>query len=175
MKRAGHLFAQVVAFDALCAAARRAARGLWRNRSVAAFLLDLEPEVLALQRELVGGTYRPRPPYTFPIADPKPRTISAAAFCDRVVHHALCAALEPALERFATADSYACRRGKGNHAAVRRVQALSRRIQRPEPSAEAPRPGRVEADLPRPDAESQERHANTHRREDRRLALDLQP
>jgi len=128
MKRAGHLFAQVVAFDALCAAARRAARGLWRNRSVAAFLLDLEPEVLALQRELVGGTYRPRPPYTFPIADPKPRTISAAAFCDRVVHHALCAALEPALERFATADSYACRRGKGNHAAVRRVQALSRRF-----------------------------------------------
>ena len=128
MKRAGHLFEQVVAFDALCAAARRAARGLWRNRSVAAILLDLEPEVLALQRELAGGTYRPRPPCTFVIADPKPRTISAAAFRDRVVHHALCAALEPALERFATADSYACRKGKGSHAAVRRVQSLARRF-----------------------------------------------
>ena len=59
MRRTGHLFEQVVAFDALCAAARRAARGLWRNQSVASFLLDLEPEVLTLQRELLGGTYRP--------------------------------------------------------------------------------------------------------------------
>ena len=128
MRRTGHLFEQVVAFDALCAAARRAARGLWRNQSVASFLLDLEPEVLTLQRELLGGTYRPRSPRIFVIADPKPRTISAAAFRDRVVHHALCAAIEPVLERFATADSYACRRGKGSHAAVRRVQALARRF-----------------------------------------------
>jgi hypothetical protein len=63
---------------------------------------------------------------TFPIRDPKPRLISVAAFRDRVVHHALCAALQPRFERYADFDSYACRVGKGNLAAVRRLQALTR-------------------------------------------------
>jgi RNA-directed DNA polymerase len=128
LRRIGHLFEQIVEFGSLCDAARRAARGLRGRRSVAAFMVDLEPEVLALQRELVAGSYRPRPFRTFVITDPKPRTISAAAFRDRLVHHAVCAAMEPVFERYAIHDSYACRRGKGNHAAVRRVQALSRRM-----------------------------------------------
>ena len=127
-KRVGHLFERIVRFESLCQAAHLAARGLWRRRSVASFLLDLEPEVLALQRELLDGRYRPRPFRSFVITDPKPRVISAAAFRDRVVHHALCAAMEPTFERYAIFDSYACRRGKGNHAAVRRVQQLSRRF-----------------------------------------------
>ena len=126
-KRTGHLFERIVRFESLCQAAHRAARGLWRRRPVAAFLLDLEPGVLALQRELLDGSYRPRPFCTFVITDPKPRVISAAAFRDRVVHHALCAALEPAFERYAIPDSYACRTGKGNHAAVQRVRQLCRR------------------------------------------------
>jgi len=128
VRRVGHLFEQIVEFEALCAAAHRAARGLRRRRSVAAFMVDLELEVLALQRELLAGTYQPWPFRTFVISDPKPRTISAAAFRDRVVHHAICAAMEPVFERYAIHDSYACRPGKGNHAAVRRVQALSRRF-----------------------------------------------
>ena len=128
VKRVGHLFERIVRFETLCQAAHQAARGLWRRRSVASFLLDLEPEVLALQRELLDGSYRPRPFRSFVITDPKPRMISAAAFRDRVVHHALCAAMEPAFERYAIFDSYACRRGKGNHAAVRRVQQFSRRF-----------------------------------------------
>ena len=127
MRRTGFLFEQITSFESLCCAARAASKGLWRRPSVAAFLVDLEPEVLALQRELLDGSYRPRPFRTFVITDPKPRVISAAAFRDRVVHHALCAALEPTFERHAISDSYACRKGKGNHAAVRRVQQLSRR------------------------------------------------
>ncbi len=93
--------------------------------ATARFLVDLEPECLALERELLGGAYRPRPYLTFAIRDPKPRIISAAAFRDRVVHHALCAALEPTFEALAMPDSYACRRGKGVHAAVRRLQRLA--------------------------------------------------
>ena len=126
-KRIGHLFERIVRFESLCQAAHQAARGLWQRRSVAAFLLDLEPDVLALQRELLDGSYRPRPFRSFMITDPKPRVISAAAFRDRVVHHALCAAMEPAFERYAIFDSYACRKGKGNHAAVQRVKQFCRR------------------------------------------------
>ena len=104
MRRAGHLFEQVVGFFPLVAAARRAARGKRLSRATAAFLLDLEPEVLQLQRELLGGSYRPQPYTTFEIRDPKPRTISAAAFRDGVVHHSLCAALEPVFERYANEE-----------------------------------------------------------------------
>lgn len=120
------VFDQATDFHALREAARRAARGT-RSRESAVFLCDLESHVLALQGQLRAGSYQPGPFRTFHIVDPKPRTISAAPFRDRVVHHALCAAMEPTFERYAVFDSYACRKGKGNLAAVHRVQALSRR------------------------------------------------
>lgn len=113
-------------FFALRAAARNAARGHRKKLGAASFLCDLETEVLQLQRELRSGTYRPGPFQTFRIRDPKPRIISAAPFRDRVVHHALCAAMEPTFEARADADSFACRVGKGNRAAVWRLQRLTR-------------------------------------------------
>lgn len=118
-------FARVASFGPLVGAARRAARGHAGSREVGEFLLDLEPEVLALERELLEGTYRPRPYRTFRIRDPKPRTISAAAFRDRVVHHALCAEIEPALERGAIEASFACRPGKGVLAATQHARRLT--------------------------------------------------
>ena len=124
MRRDGDLFPQVVDFHALRAAARRAARS---TPTGAPFLADLEANVLALRSELLAGTWRPGPPHTFAITDPKPRIISAAPFVDRVVHHALCAALEPTLERYAIHHSYACRHGKGNRTAVAAVQRLAGR------------------------------------------------
>ena len=128
MKRAGFLFESVADFRALCAAARRAARGKGGTQSAAAFLFHMETEALSLQREIQDGSYRPRPYRTFSISDPKPRTISAADFKDRVAHHALCAVLEPLFERAAIFDSYACRTGKGSHAAVRRARSSAKRF-----------------------------------------------
>lgn len=122
------MFEQVVAFDALIAAEARAFQGARTNREAMAFRYSREPECLRLQRELLVGTYRPRPYRTFSILDPKPRTISAAAFRDRVVHHALCAVLSPIFERRAIFHSYACRVGKGSHRAVDRVRRWTRRF-----------------------------------------------
>jgi retron-type reverse transcriptase len=45
-----------------------------------------------------------------------------------VVHHALVNVLEPIFERTFIHDSYACRKGKGTHAAVRRCQHFARRF-----------------------------------------------
>jgi RNA-directed DNA polymerase len=53
--------------------------------------------------------------------------IWAAPYRDRVVHHALMNVLEPILDRHFHPDSYACRKGKGTHAAAERLQALMRR------------------------------------------------
>lgn len=130
MKRIGHLFEQVADFQALIAAARRAARGKGASLSAAAFIFNMEGEILRLQREILDGSYKPLPYRTFYISEPKPRTISAADFRDRVAHHALCAVLEPLFERAAIFDSYACRPGKGSHRAVRKAQCFSRRFSR---------------------------------------------
>jgi hypothetical protein len=54
--------------------------------------------------------------------------ISAAPFRDRVVHHAFCNVVEPLFDRGFLFDSYACRKGKGTHAAVERASAYARRF-----------------------------------------------
>lgn len=117
----------IASFMGLCRAARRAARGHRDRRSVSEFLLNLEPEALRLKRALLSEAYHPGPYHRFYIRDPKPRVIQAAPFRDRVVQHALCAALEPHLERRSIHDNYACRVGKGTHAALDRAQRFCRR------------------------------------------------
>jgi len=53
--------------------------------------------------------------------------IESPTFQDRVVHHALMAVAGPILERGALEHSYACRRGRGQHAAVQQARSWVRR------------------------------------------------
>jgi hypothetical protein len=76
MKRIGNLWPQVTSFANLLVAAEAAAAGKRKRPDVAAFLFRLEPELLALRRELLSGEYRTGPYRTFSIRDPKPRQIS---------------------------------------------------------------------------------------------------
>ena len=127
-RRIDGLFPDIALFEALAAAAQRAARGKRRKPGVAAFLARLEREVLRLERELLAGAWRPGRYVEIAVRDPKPRTVSAAPFRDRVVHHALCAVIEPVFERGFVFDSYANRRGKGTHRAVARYERFGRRF-----------------------------------------------
>ena len=126
MKRIGHVFAQVCDFRSLEQAAYRAFRANRDNADALRFMYRLEPEILQLQRELESGAYRPGPYHTFTIWEPKERHIAAAPFRDRVVHHSVCAVLEPVFERRYVFDSYACRTGKGSHRAVERAVRFAR-------------------------------------------------
>jgi len=128
MKRHGNLWANVVSFEALLSAAEEARRGKRFRPAAAAFHFNLERELWKLHEELTSKTYRPGAYRSFFIYEPKVRQISAAPYRDRVVHHALTAVLEPIFERTFIADSYACRKGKGTHAAVRRCQEFARRF-----------------------------------------------
>ncbi len=128
MRRKGGHWPLITRFDHLCASAWRAARGKRQTATVARFLERLEPEVLQLKRELETQSWRPQPPTRFRILDPKERTITAAAFRDRVVHHALIDAIEPALERRMVACSFACRKGMGTHRALDHARRLVRRF-----------------------------------------------
>ena len=126
MKRYGHLFQQIATFGDLLQAARKALQGKKDRPVVAEFYFHLEPELLRLEEELRTGGYLPRPYRSFMVYEPKPRRICAADIRDRVVHHAICNVLQPAFEAFSIHDSYACRRGKGTHRALRRTQFFSR-------------------------------------------------
>jgi len=117
----------VIAWENLVLAAKKARRGKRDRGAVRRFEFAMEPALLRLARELEGGAYVPGSFMTHRITRPKPRLISAAPFRDRVVHHALMNILEPIFERRFHPDSYACRRGKGTHAAVDRLQGWMRR------------------------------------------------
>ena len=127
MKRYGYLFERVCDFRALTTAAIEAARGKKKKARVAMFLQNLETEVIALEKEVRDKNYRPRPYRPFIVHDPKVRMICAADFRDRVVHHAICKVLEPIFERSLISDTYACRKGKGTHLAIRKAQTFCRR------------------------------------------------
>jgi len=128
MKRYGYLWADLISFEALLRAADTARRGKRFRRAVAAFHFDQERALWKLHEELSAKTYRPGTYRSFFIYEPKQRQISAAPYRDRVVHHALTGVLEPIFERSFIADSYACRKGKGTHAAVDRCQQFARRF-----------------------------------------------
>ena len=124
MRRYGGLWEPVVSWDNLLLAARKARRGKRARAAVQRFEFDLERQLLSLQRELVDGAYRPGGFTTHWISRPKARLISAAPYRDRVVHHMLMNVLEPILDRHFHPHSYACRKGRGTHAAADRLQRL---------------------------------------------------
>ena len=126
MKRHGNLFEKIAAFENLLLAAKKAMRGKKDRSVVAKFCFYLEPELLKLEKELLAGTYRPRPYRTFMVYEPKPRKICAADIRDRVVHHAIFNIVDSIFESFCIADCYACLRGKGAHRAIQRTQTFSR-------------------------------------------------
>lgn len=122
-------FEEIAKLLPLIKAAQRSAKASAKHAQTQRFLAELEWRCGELSEALIQGTYRPKSFHSFMIRDPKPRWISAAPFTDRVVHHSLCAALEPRFERYAYEHSYACRKGKGTHLAIQEVQAATRQGQ----------------------------------------------
>ena len=126
--KARNLFDSIASFPALREAAVRAAKGKRTKPGVAAFLANLEKDVLRLERELRSGSYRPGRYTVIEVFDPKHRMVSAAPFRDRVVHHAFCAVTEPIFERGFVHDTYANRKGKGTHRAIARYEKFRDRF-----------------------------------------------
>lgn len=127
MKTHNHLWPAVVSFENLLLAARKAQKGKRFKENTAQFNLELEKELLQLQKELIDRTYQPGRYKVFIVQEPVRRMISAAPYRDRVVHHALCNIIEPLFERGFIHDTYANRKYKGTHKAVDRFQSYLRK------------------------------------------------
>ncbi len=121
------LHAQVYDFAILYAAWRRARQGKRTRPDVMEFSTRLGENLLELQAELRDLTWRPGEYRQRIVERPKRRIINVAPFRDRVVHQALCAVVTPLFEETFIHDSYACRTGKGSHAAVDRLTTFLRR------------------------------------------------
>ena len=92
------------------------------------FEINAEQNLLRLQEELNNRAYQPGQSICFVVDRPKLREVFAADFRDRIVHHVLVEYLEAIAEPKFIYDSYACRKNKGTHAAVNRLQYFTRSI-----------------------------------------------
>ena len=127
MKTYNHLFPKITNFANLFNAYNQARAGKRNRTSVSRFDYLADLNLLNLKSHLIKNSYRPGKYRHFWAYDPKLRQISAPAFVDRIVHHALCQIIEPIFDHSFIYDSYACRHGKGNHQAMKRLQAFLRK------------------------------------------------
>ena len=126
MKRSGFLFEQAFTPDALYQAWEDASRGKRGKRATMEFSRNLSSNLDALHQELHAGTYKPKPYIEFTVWEPKRRTIYAPAFRDLVVQHAIYRLVYPIFNASFIDQSFACRVGKGTHAAADYAQTALR-------------------------------------------------
>ena len=125
-KRAKHIWPELVSFGNLLEAWRKVQLGKRYRPAVIRFRSALEDNLFDLQERLKSHVWRPSPCRRFRILEVKPRSIDAPTLADCVVHHAAMNLLEPWFERRFIADTYACRKGKGTHAASTRTREFMR-------------------------------------------------
>ena len=86
------------------------------------FEMQAEDRILTLYEKLLERTYHPSSSICFVSEKPKLREIFAANFEDRIIHHLLVRYLEKIWEPIFIFDSYASRKNKGIHLAIKRLQ-----------------------------------------------------
>lgn len=127
MRRIGGLMERIAEPENLRLAFWKAARHKRQRVDCQTFAARLDTELLDMREGLLSGTIPVGNHRFFTIHDPKERRICAACFRERVLHHAIVNVCEPVLERGQIFDSYACRKGKGRTAAIRRAAGWARR------------------------------------------------
>ena len=128
MKTHNNLYKELCSKENLLKAYLKARKGKLKKKGVIEFSKNLEDEVNLLQKELLEYEYKPQELRKFIVRDPKTRKIHASAFRDRVIHHAIINILEPIYEKIFIYDSFASRKNKGSHKAVKRFDYFKRKV-----------------------------------------------
>ena len=119
-----HLYSFKNLYDAYLSCRKRKRNTINALRFEASLLDNL----FDLRASLTEGVYTPSRSVCFIAKQPKLREIFAADFKDRVVHHLLVPRIEAIFEPKFIHDSYACRLGRGTHAAVARLKEFMNRV-----------------------------------------------
>lgn len=126
MKRVGYLFEKAFTMENLQQAFIDASKNKTGKRACFQFSRRLGYNLERLYFALHNGSYHPQPYYTFMVYEPKPRQIYAPSFSDLVVQHAIYRVIYPVFNKTFIDQSYACRKGKGTHAAADYAQVALR-------------------------------------------------
>ncbi|MGA2143220.1 MAG: reverse transcriptase/maturase family protein [Brevinematales bacterium] len=118
MKRKSNLFESIIDYQNINEAWLKSIKGKRKSTGVLLFSRNVSENLKTIRDRLISdspgwGNYR-----SFIVTDPKKRLISAAPFEQRIMHHSIMNILEPIFERQLIFHCYACRKGKGMHAAV---------------------------------------------------------
>lgn len=129
MRRANHLLPLIEDVDNLRYASWKAAKGKRYNQAVLAYQANVEDNLQTLRQQIQRGKVQVGDYRHFKVYEPKERDITAAAFCEQVLHHALMNVCHPVFERYQIYDSYASRKGKGTYAALDRAKQFTHRYE----------------------------------------------
>lgn len=121
MKRVGYLTDRIADTDNLLMAYYKAVRGKRTKADARWFAVSLKEEIARMREEILSGSVDVGDYTYFQIHDPKPRMICAAAFRERVLHHAIMNVCHLYFERQLIETTYATRPGKGIYQAIERV------------------------------------------------------
>ncbi|MBR1769813.1 MAG: hypothetical protein IJ748_05075 [Bacteroidales bacterium] len=126
MKRTGYLKERVVSLDNLYVAYNKACKGKYWKQEVLDFSAKLDDNIRMLREKLIDGSLNFGNYHYFTIRDPKERTICAASFSERIIHHAIINICQPYFDKTLIDTTYATRKGKGVYAALEKAkEALS--------------------------------------------------
>ena len=125
MKRLGNIYDRLWERELLSLAYYRSRKGKSHRKDIMAFDERCEEDLNRLGEEIRDGSFQFSGYSFFKIFDPKERVIAVAPLRDRIVHHALIAIVGERLERSLVDRSFACRKGKGQWAAVACARKLA--------------------------------------------------
>ena len=121
------LFKRIVSWDNILDAYKKTQKGKSKYKYDAMkFKEDEISNLLNLKYSLIYGTYTHSGYTKFAVYEPKLRMIYAPKYIDKIVQHMINNVLRDIYEPTFIYDSYACIRGKGNQAAVKRIQQYQR-------------------------------------------------
>ena len=124
--RIKNLYPKLYDFQNLYIAFKKAAKGRGNRKEIAKFAYELEPNLIAIQNDLIWLSYKPGRYREFYVYEPKKRLIMALPFRDRVIQWAIYRQLNPLLDKKYIVSSFACRIGGGAIRAAKLLQTYMR-------------------------------------------------
>ena len=123
MKRIGSLYERICSLENLKQADINARKGKQKSYGVILHDKNRDENIINLHKSLINKEFKTSKYFIFKIHDPKERDIYQLPYYpDRILHHAIMTVLEPIWINIFTADTYACIKGRGIHAVVRKLK-----------------------------------------------------
>lgn len=115
------MYHKIYQYKNLYEAYKKSRRNVTKKKAVLKFEYKLEENLIDLQKKLKNQSYKQGEYREFTLFEPKERLVKSLPFKDRVVQQAVYKIIEPVFEKSFIKNSYACRKNKGTHKALKEL------------------------------------------------------